>query len=65
MICVLDNYYLDPRPKVPIFPKDAVLSRDQLRIWKVETPMAYPGASLPQLLHGTASMAQSVLLANG
>ena len=21
MIKVLDNYYLDPRPKVPIFPK--------------------------------------------
>ncbi|CAE7171199.1 unnamed protein product [Symbiodinium pilosum] len=24
MICVLDNYYLDPRPKVPIFPKEPV-----------------------------------------
>ena len=25
MICVLDNYFLDPRPKVPIFPKDTKL----------------------------------------
>lgn len=24
MICVLDNYFLDPRPKVPIFPKEPV-----------------------------------------
>ena len=56
MICVLDNYFLDPRPKVPIFPKDAY---PEPRCINPHTSL-YAGAGLPQLLHGTTSMAQPV-----
>ena len=59
MIQVLDNYFLDPRPKVPIFPKDlhchtekscGILWNDILR-W-------LPGAGVPQFLCRAASLAK-------
>ena len=66
MICVLDNYFLDPRPKVPIFPKDSALqcqtdcSEVHASTQKATPTLQCKGASLPELLHGAASLAQSV-----
>ena len=34
MIKVLDNYYLDPRPKVPIFPKASAVCQSKTRRYR-------------------------------